>query len=228
MKRLHIRKFGFSGSIEVIPNGVSRQFLNSELSVNSNVRDSLGLKNERVALYLGRLWKGKGLIELIDVWSRLVSEDEVADWVLVFAGPDYRGFRSILQNKIDANHLSDRIKIVGPCYGNKKLEVLDLCELFILPSHEEAFSMSILEAAARQKPVVYTTQCNFSELSSFGAGWEVFDNSKALYEVLLYVLKCSESHLELCGKKGKALISERYTQEIVGDALHALYTRLVK
>ena len=60
-----------------------------------------------------------GLIELIDVWSRLVSEDEVADWVLVFAGPDYRGFQSILQNKIDANHLSDRIKIVGPCYGNK-------------------------------------------------------------------------------------------------------------
>ena len=86
---------------------------------------------------------------------------------------------------------------------------------------------SIIEAAARRKPVVYTTQCNFSELSSFGAGWEIPNNAKALYEVLLDILKYSETHLELFGEKGKTLINERYTQEIVGDALHALYTRLI-
>ena len=223
---LDIRKFGFKGSIEVIPNGVSRQFLNSKSMATSLIRDSFGLKNERVALFMGRLWKGKGLIELIDAWGRLVLEDEVADWVLVLAGPDYRGFQSILQNKIDANYLNDRIKIVDPCYGDRKLEILDLCELFILPSNEEAFSMSIIEAAARQKPVIYTTQCNFSELSSFGAGWEIPNNAKALYEILLDVLKRSETHLELCGEKGKKLITERYTQEIVGDALYALYARV--
>ena len=221
-----IRKFGFKGSIEVIPNGVSRKLLVSKLTETSTIRDTFGLNSKRVALYMGRLWKGKGLVELIDAWGKLISEGRVADWVLVLAGPDYRGFQSILQNKIDANNLNERIKIVGPCYGDRKLEVLDLCELFILPSHEEAFSMSIIEAAARQKPVIYTTKCNFSELSAFGAGWEIPNNANALYEVLLEVLKRSETHLELCGKKGKKLITERYTQEIVGEALHALYSRI--
>ena len=221
-----IRKFGFKGEIEVIPNGVSKQFISCSPYASYNIRNTLGLKNERVALYMGRLWEGKGLKELFDAWSKLLFEDKVGDWVLLIVGPDYRGFQNILERKINAYNLNDRIRVVGPIYGKEKLEALDLCELFILPSHEEAFSMSILEAAARGKPVIYTQQCNFPELSAVGGGWEIPNSSKALHEILFEILKRSEKNLEICGEKGKRLIGERYTQEVVGEALIALYNRL--
>lgn len=222
-----LRNFGYEGIIEIIPNGVSEHLISTRPKSTETMRKSLCLENKRVALYLGRLWEGKGLIELLDAWGDLESGEELRDWILLCVGPDYRGFKKILQHKVIECGLDDKVKILSPMYGDEKLTILDLCDLFILPSHEEAFSMSILEAASRGKPVLYTKQCNFADLSVVGGGWEVENNSSALLDALRSILTYSDIRLNDFGNFGKQLVAEKYTSKIIGRALTSLYSRLI-
>tara|TARA_Y100001954_G_C15749299_1_gene572796 strand:- start:281 stop:1429 length:1149 start_codon:yes stop_codon:yes gene_type:complete len=222
-----LKNFGYEGIIEVIPNGVNSRLISTKPKSNMRLRKRLCLENKRIALYLGRLWEGKGLIDLLDAWGNLQANGELRDWVLLCVGPDYRGFKKILQDKVIEYGLSGKVKISSPMYGDDKIATLDLCELFILPSHQEAFSMSILEAASRGKPVLYTKPCNFADLSTVGGGWESDDNSSALYDALRIIIAYSDIRLKEIGNIGKQLIAEKYTQEIVGAALTSLYGRLI-
>lgn len=222
-----LRKIGYEGIIEIIPNGVNDQLIYTRPQETDTMRKSLGVENKRIALFLGRLWEGKGLIELLDAWGNLQSDGDLKDWVLLCVGPDYRGFKKILKNKIVERSLHDKVRILSPMYGDNKLKILDLCDLFILPSHEEAFSMSILEAASRGKPVLYTKQCNFSDLSEVGGGWEIENNLNALQDSLRSIISSPSPRLNRIGNFGKQLITEKYTNTIIGQALTSFYSRLI-
>jgi glycosyltransferase involved in cell wall biosynthesis len=103
-----------------------------------------------VAVYTGRLHRAKGLRELIAAWSRVVRHRPNARLWLIGEGPDREDlFDLILDRDL-------RGRVLMPGAFDFIDEVLLAADVFVLPSHEEGMSLSLLEAMAAELPIVAT------------------------------------------------------------------------
>ncbi len=101
-----------------------------------------------LAVFTGRLHRAKGLRELIVAWSRIVRQRPSARLWLVGEGPD----RENLYDLILDRDLRGRVLMPGAFDWID--EILLAADVFVLPSHEEGMSLSLLEAMAAGVPVV--------------------------------------------------------------------------
>ena len=225
-EELALRKFGYKGRIDVIPNGVPEKLLETRISRQKAIQTWPQFKDKRVLLYLGRIWKGKGMDILIPAWKEVLKKAENNGWHLVLAGPDYRGYGKKLKSQIVASGLEKNITMTGLVGGQEKESLMALAEVFILPSHSEGFSMALLEAMAAGLPCVYTDRCNFPELASAGGGILIKDEIVPLIDALTVVIKNSLGTNKSIGAKGRALGKRHYTHKVIGKKLLKLYHSL--
>lgn len=215
--------YGIRCPVRIIPNGIPE----SSFSFGQNPLQAIEkwpeLSGRRVMLYLGRLWHGKGLDILPDAWARVLNSVKRNNWLLVFAGPDYRGYQAVLEERVRQLGLSDTVLFTGPVYDQLKLSLLSASTFYVLPSHGEGFSMALLEAVAAKRPALFTDKCNFTELAACGGGWEVADTSAALADALRELLEKDDSYFEAAGIAGWAFAKERYSLEVVSDQLIDMY-----
>jgi len=149
--------------VVVIPNAVEIPGSNEHLKNNSEItatiapptpaygKDSPKFNREiRRALAVGRLSSEKGFDLLLQAWSK--GGSDLRNWELVIAGEGPE--RNRLENEITQLKLTDSVKLIGWC-ENITTQYLQ-ADLFILPSHYEAMSRSLLEALSHSLPVVVT------------------------------------------------------------------------
>lgn len=120
-------------------------------------------------LSLSRLHPKKGLDVLIDAF---VARKQDA-WRLVIAGDGPPDYVSLLkQRACDSAGGSERIVFTGWVEGERKAELLRGASLFALPSYQENFGLSALEAMAHGVPVLVTPEVNLAlEIEAAKAGW---------------------------------------------------------
>ena len=225
---LSCNKFGINIPIRIIPNGLPKSefecFIGPEIAYDQWPE----LRNRRILLFLGRLWHQKGLDLLIKSWSRIIRGTGNKGWLLVIAGPDYRGYESHLRNLITSLSIEKNVLLTGYVGGPLKRSLLEASECFVLPSFSESFSMSILEAMAAGLPVLYTKNCNFPELAANGGGWEVEFGEKILLKELIKIVSQDPITLAEVGKKGNRFGVNNYTLEHVALKLMELYHDAIK
>lgn len=215
--------FGIAAPTRVIPNGVPAADFDLGRDAASAEQAWPQIRGRRIMLYLGRLWSEKGLDLLPDVWAAASTLQPEANWLLVIAGPDYRDYRRVLEQRIAALGIGSRVTLLGPVTGSVKDSLLAAAECLILPSHGEAFSVAIVEAMAAGLPVIYTDACNFPELAAAGGGWEVPAALAPLTAALVSVLRADRCTLASAGERGRLLGRRRYTLESVGQELMTMY-----
>lgn len=220
------REFGITCRIEVIPNGIDRSEFERPRVPDLAYRQWPELKNRRVMLYLGRIWSGKGLGVLVEQWACLRAQSSWQDWLLVIAGPDYKGYRSTLEAQIEMLGVADHVKLIDPVEGELKMSLFAASEAFVLPSFGEGFSMALLEAAASGLPALYTRECNFPELALHEGGWEIPLQPLVLKDALSEIVEHSSSELKIMGGYARAHVWQRYTLDAVGESLKSLYRSL--
>lgn len=143
------------GKIIEVPNGLdfSRYEPTPEADPGETRRD-LGLHAEAfVAGSVGRLHPGKGLDLLLGAFARAFSggstpKGEPAYLLLVGDGPDRARLAEL------AKHLGLRSRVVFAGERSDVPAVLRALDLFVSPSSEETFGLSILEAVAASRPVL--------------------------------------------------------------------------
>jgi glycosyltransferase involved in cell wall biosynthesis len=221
-------EFGVTCPIRVIPNGLPANIFFLSSDTTEAFKKWPLLCGKRVLLYLGRLWQGKGLDILPEAWAKVNLKAKKNNWILVLAGPDYGDYKKQLMKNIDSLGLGDSVFLTGEVYGELKSSLMSAATMYILPSHGEGFSMSLLEAVAAKRPALFTTQCNFSELAIHGGGWEVTDTSEALSEVLNDLLDKDDSYFEQVGLAGWNYAKYNYTLERVTDQLLDMYKSAIK
>ena len=122
-------------------------------------------------LSLSRLHPKKGLECLIDTF---LSREPDA-WRLVIAGDGPAEYvASLKQRACDRAGGSERIVFTGWVEGERKEQLLRGASLFVLPSYQENFGLSALEAMAHGVPVLVTPEVNLApEIEAANAGWVI-------------------------------------------------------
>ena len=103
-------------------------------------------------LFLGNLSQRKGVWELIDAMRAVPA---TATLMLV-GGEDDPGISDAAQVRINELGMADRIKLIGPAYGEEKHQWLEKADIFVLPSHAEGLPIALLEAMGGGIPAVVT------------------------------------------------------------------------
>ena len=177
------------------------------------------LGDDPYVLFLGRLHVKKGLPCLAEAFSILTSQR--SDARLIVAGPD-EGARQPFEAQIQRLGLGDRVHVVGPLYGEDKWAALNDAACLCLPSHQEGFSIALLESLASRLPVVISEECHFPEVAEEGAGLVVSRNPRAVAAALGQIL-ADDALRQRMGAAGRRLVEASYTWDKVAGQCDQIY-----
>lgn len=104
-------------------------------------------------LYLGHIYEKKGIFDLVDVIKKN-REEYKGKLMLHIGGGLYEVDR--LLNILKEDKLDDVIKFEGWVTGERKSELLNIADAYILPSYAEGVPISILEAMSYHLPIIAT------------------------------------------------------------------------
>lgn len=193
--------------VEVFPNGVFPEEIDPLPARGSFRRSYPELSDKPFVLFLSRLHYKKGLGYLADAFKVVACTHR--DVKLVVAGPD-AGVRADFESRIAAAGLTERVLLVGPLFGQQKLQAMVDATVFCLPSRAEGFSVALLEALACGLPVVISRQCHFPEVASAGAGEVVELNAAAIADGILRILDNDDLRMRMSAA-ARELVLSRYT-----------------
>ena len=146
--------------------------------------DRSELKGEKYLLFLGRIDPKKGCDILLEAFARSIQWAQ--GYRVVIAGPDVGGWTPSLRALADRLGIGDRVIWAGPLYGDAKWDALFHADAFVLPSHQEAFPVAVLEALSCGTPVLTTRNVNmWSYVSDAEAGLigeDTVDSAASLYK----------------------------------------------
>ncbi len=127
--------------------GVDGERFRPQLGRRAALRAEHGLPQEAVVfLYLGRLNRDKGVLDLADAFAAV---EEPGAWLLI-VGPDEEGLRGEMERRFGA--AVERTRFVG--YTDTPEDYMAAADVFCLPSYREGFGTVIIEAAATGLPAI--------------------------------------------------------------------------
>jgi glycosyltransferase involved in cell wall biosynthesis len=168
-------------------------------------------------LFLGRLCKAKGIVELIAAMS--VLKEKYPDIHLYLGGIwEDKDLKQLAEERQDC------ITYLSWICGEEKKKYLEECDIFVLPSYFEGQSVSILEAMAYSCAVVASKTGGIPQMILDGeTGILVEPQSElSLQEGLEKVLSDS-SLAEKLGRKARDKVSAEYAMENNIERLLSIY-----
>lgn len=204
----HLRNMGISSPIAVIPNPILVEKKNDNITIPEKVR--IG--------YLGRVHPRKRIERLLYVSDKLRG----VRFELIIIGDGDAVYMQYLRNEVDRLKLTN-VVFTGFVSGIEKVNVLDSLSFLIIPSDFENFGNVVVESLVRGIPVIASKGTPWQELNIHQCGWWVDNDVETLTHTVREALSLSnEKRIEM-GERGKRLIKENYSVEIVASKMKRLY-----
>lgn len=209
-----VRRWAPRARIEIVPNGVPPEVL--AIPVEPPSRGGPWL-------FLGRLdTAAKGLDLLLSAYAGVAREPGVPD--LVLAGPDFRDQRVRLERLARDVGVADRVRFLGPVYGEEKLRLVAGARAVLQPSRWEGMSLALLEALALGRPVLVTPGTNLrATVDDAGAGVGVDGTVDGVVAGLRRLAAATGAESDAMGARARALVDENFTWPAVARRLAAAY-----
>ncbi|HIH97295.1 MAG TPA: glycosyltransferase family 4 protein [Thermoplasmata archaeon] len=142
--------------------------------------------DKKIILSVSRLHPKKGLNYLIEAMAKVLRKHP--DAFLVIAGEGEE--RQRLEKLVKDENLECKVKFTGLVMGRDKLALIKGCDVFCMPSIEEAFGIALFEPMYYSKPIVATNVGGIPEVLGEKYGYIVEkENSQslstAIYKLLL-------------------------------------------
>lgn len=158
------RKFRLApeAKVNVIRNGLLQEEWGKFFEAEAKKRELGWTLSSPVIGTVARLHRQKGIIHLLDAAPRILARVPGAKVVVVGGGP--------LRHKIEREIRKRRLEADFILLGERKdaREILNLFDVFVLPSLWEGLPYALVEAAAAAKPIVATRIDGVSEVVHSG------------------------------------------------------------
>jgi glycosyltransferase involved in cell wall biosynthesis len=149
------------------------------------------------------------------------------DWILVIAGTDEFGHKAEVCALVERLGLQEKVRIVGPLFGQTKRDAFAAADLFILPSYSEGAPVVVLDSLAAGVPVVTTKGAPWEDLVTFQCGWWTDISAGGLLEALREAVVAPRETLALMGQRGRQLVASRYGWTSLAQKTIDLYAWLL-
>lgn len=183
---------------------------NSEMRIHQRAELKY-LDNDFVFLYLGRLNRDKGVLDLVKAIQRL--ERQHPNVKLLLVGPDEEGIQDEI---IELGLNSEAIHFYGNTFHPEN--IFQVAEVFCLPSHREAFGLSIIEASACELPIICSDTYGLKDSMVNGVTGirHITHNVDSIVRAM-EILYTNEERRNKLGKNGRKYVVENFSKEIIAS-----------
>ncbi|MEK6850865.1 MAG: glycosyltransferase family 4 protein [Nanoarchaeota archaeon] len=192
--------------VEYIPNGIPEQFFTQKAA-----------KEKNIILFFARISPKKKVETLVEAIPYLKNKDIKIEIV----GPREKDYFDKIKHLIKKLRVEKRIIISQPIYYlNKKIEKIDSCKVFVLPSRVEGMPQSLIEALARGKIVIGSDSIAIRDLIKDGKNGFLFefDNPRDLARKIDISLKAKNQKI----KKNAKIFVKQFSWDKIIDKIEKL------
>lgn len=208
-------------------NGIDTSYFDSKLfseNEKQELRNKLNLQsNDFVFIFVGRLVSDKGVNELVDAFCQVC--DKYNNVKLLLVGSIESELDPLKKETI--NIINSNKKIISVGFQSDVRLYFAISNALAFPSYREGFPNVVMQAGAMELPSIVTDINGCNEIIIDGENGVIIPpkNIDALREKMELFLtdKTLVSKLKL---KAREMITSRYEQQMVWDALLAEYKRL--
>lgn len=211
-----IEKIVKKEQVIICPNGIPELFdKEPHLERNNNVPQ---------LLFLSNLIPSKGVYVLLDAFKLL--KENGYQFVCNFVGGESKEITKDIFEKAVKERGLDGIAIYhGPKYGDEKKEFFANSDVFVQPTYEDCFPLTLLEAMQYKLPIVSTDEGAIPDIVEHGINGFVCvkGNVESTANAIETLLNSKEQRVEL-GKNGYRKFKEKFTL----DVFYSNITKILK
>jgi len=208
--------------LEYIPNAINLE----DFKINENkenLRKKFNFKNEEILiLFVGRLEKAKGLIELIDSFENL--NKKYKNVKLLIAGNG-----SLKNFIIKKSNKSKNIVYFGHLSFEKLKKIYKISDIFVLPTYYESFGLVLIEAMAFRLPIISTlVEGPMNIVENGKSGFLIKPKDRKELTKKLEILINDEELRKKMGKYGREKVEKEFNWDSLSKKIFNIYHYLSK
>lgn len=212
-----LREIYPSARVRICPNGVATESSQPLWTWREDPQPTI--------LFLARLHPRKRVLAFIDMAKLLTDHNQ--DLRFVVAGPD-GGDEPAAQDKVRQYRLGNRFDFLGPISGKDVRGQFAAARLYVLPSVDEPFPMSVLEALATGTPTIVTAGIHIREtLESLGAAVVASPDATSM-AARVQNLVHDKAKCEKLSRRGRRAATEFFSMQRVTATLEETYAGAAK
>ena len=159
LKKDTLQIFNIKKEIKVITNFID----NTEFDeFNACSRKQFATNDEKILIHVSNLRPVKRIIDVLEIFKD-VEKHVKSKLIIIGEGPDMEKVNEFLEEN---PHLISKIRLLGKV--NDLYRILQLSDLFLLPSEQESFGLAALEAMAANTPVISSNAGGIPEVNIQG------------------------------------------------------------
>jgi glycosyltransferase involved in cell wall biosynthesis len=215
-------KYDIQNEIIIVPNIVDA----NRFSQNSK-RKKPGDNLDRliVILFITPIFfKRKGVWEILEAVPQVTQSHKNVRFVFIGADQEESTMRSYCVQK----GLQSYVEFPGRRFGQAIIDAYHNADIFLLPSYQEGFPLTILEAMAAGLPVISTPVGAIPEVIENGVNGFLIPprDSQALAEKINLLIEHRELR-EKMAENNKGKVREKYDLRPVSEIFDAIYQELI-
>lgn len=220
---LALTKLEKSDLLEVAPNlDASNVSILHNGVPSTNIQASAGREPIEV-LFLARLQERKRPLKFVKVAQELAKRFPEVRFSLV--GPD-EGQGMDVRAQIVADDADGRIRWEGSLPAAQTLERMSRASIYVLPSENEPYGMTVVEAMSVGLPVVVMEDCGLAtSVEDHKAGLVADYSEKGLEESIAALLEDSDLRAKM-GRQGKSFVENFCSMKEIADQLQGVYRKV--
>jgi glycosyltransferase involved in cell wall biosynthesis len=214
--------------IILLPNGVNTKKFDAGIVDKDKIREEFNIGEDKIVLgMLARFTPGKGHEEFLSAAVELNTKYD--NLIFLIAGEASRGEEQYAEG-IKRMVIDLALKnVIFTGFRSDTPEILSSMDIFIFPSHSEAFGLALVEAMSMGKPSVCTNSDGILDIVVDGKTGYLFEkkNKKDLVKQIELLLNSSTKRKEFSLAARTRAVSN-YDFEILTDRVLNIYKKVIE
>lgn len=209
----------YNGIPFIVPNGIKESNYDS-IKVDK--------EDKPVILFLSNLYIQKGILVFIEAIKRIAEQTDIQFEAWIVGNSTSEMTIEELQEKVQSDHISKWVRVLGPKFGINKILILKKADIFVFPTFNDTFGLVNLEAMEAGLPVITTNVGGIPEVIEDGVNGYIIEpqDINRLKDKIMFLLNHPDE-INRISKNNKLKIHQNYTLEKFEDNMISVFRVLL-